>query len=215
MHVRLMSPGGLVALALFATACSGGAGAAAPAPPPAPAASAPAAAPASGAPAASAPAAPAAPPRQEIVKMSPGVSGVAYAPLFIGRERGYLREEGIEFEDARLGNNVLAPLIPALASGQVDVAGGAPAAGLFNAIAQGINVRVVLDMTTASPGNETNGMIARKELVESGRLRQASDLRGLRVAIPTKGSITERMLDAVLASGGLTLEDVDRTEIPY
>jgi len=70
-------------------------------------------------------------------------------------------------------------------------------------------------MTTAYPGNETNGMIARKELVDSGRLRQASDLRGLRVAIPAKGSITERMLDAVLASGGLTVQDVDRTEIPY
>src|SRR5262249_32519027 len=141
MHVRLMSPGGLVALALFATACSGGAGAAAPAPPPAPAASAPAAAPASGAPAASAPAAPAAPPRQEIVKMSPGVSGVAYAPLFIGRERGYFREEGIEFEDASLGNNVLAQLIPALASGQVDVAGGAPAAGPVDPGAPGTNIR--------------------------------------------------------------------------
>src|SRR5262249_56043704 len=98
--------------------------------PPGPGGWARAAAPASGAPAASAPAAPAAPPRQEIVKMSPGVSGVAYAPLFIGRERGYFREEGIEFEDASLGNNVLAQLIPALASGQVDVAGGGPAAGL-------------------------------------------------------------------------------------
>src|SRR5207248_4395820 len=127
MDGRLISPGGMVALALLRAACSGGA--AAPAPPPAVAA--PAAAPA-------APAAP--PPRQETVKMSPGVSGVAYAPLFIGRERGYFREEGIEFEDANLGNNVLAQLIPALAAGQVDVAGGAPAAGLFNAIAQGVNV---------------------------------------------------------------------------
>src|SRR5262249_59865056 len=124
-------------LARLVAACSGGAGAAAPPPSPA----APAAAPASGAAAPSAPAAPVAPPRQEVVKMSPGVSGVAYAPLYIGRERGYFREEGIEFEDASLGNNVLAQLIPALASGQVDVAGGAPAAGPVDPGAPGTNIR--------------------------------------------------------------------------
>jgi NitT/TauT family transport system substrate-binding protein len=182
----------------------------------APQAAAPAAAPAATAavPTAGVPVAAAPRPADKVI-MSPGLSGTSYAPLFVALERGYFREEGVELEDPQIGNSTLAQVIPALAAGQIEVAGGATSAGFFNAIAQGVNVRIALDQTTAFPGNEANGVLVRKDLLDSGRVRDPSDLRGLRVGIPTKGHSTEMLLDTLLGRGGLGLQDVETVEIPY
>src|SRR5439155_4338193 len=112
-----------------------------------------------------------------------------------------------ELGEPESGDITLAQIIPPLTAGQIEVAGGATSAGFFNAIAQGVNVRIALDQTTAFPGNEANGVLVRKDLLESGRVREPSDLRGLRVGIPTKGHSTEMLLDILLGRSGLGLQD--------
>jgi NitT/TauT family transport system substrate-binding protein len=106
-------------------------------------------------------------------------------------------------------------MLPSLAAGQVDMGVGGVAAGLFNAIAQGIPVRIVLDMWTAYPGNEAGGLIIRKDLVDSGQVRDIRDLAGLRLAITSKGQATEYGLHAGLVQGGLSLADVETLEMSY
>lgn len=151
-------------------------------------------------------------PRLETVKVATQPI-ISFAPVFVGRERGYFRQESIEIEEVAFDTS--SQIMPSLAADQIDVAAGGTAAGLFNAIAQGISVRIVLDQWTAVPGNEAGGVIVRKELVDSGRVRQPSDLRGLRVGFTSKGHSTEMLMDKALSAGGVTLQDVQTTELPY
>jgi NitT/TauT family transport system substrate-binding protein len=61
--------------------------------------------------------------------------------FFIADERGYFRDVGLEigFETFQSGAAMIAPL----SAGQLDVAGGALSAGLYNAIARGVPLRAV------------------------------------------------------------------------
>lgn len=206
---------GLVA-GLLLLSCAPGAAPPAPAAAP-PSASAPTAATAGSTGGGPAPAAPVAassssPPRLETVKIatqpSPGFSAV-----FVGRERGYFRQEGIEIEEVPFDTST--QIMPAIAAGQIDVGAGGIAAGFFNAIASGIPARIVLDLATARAGDRTSGVLVRKELIDSGRVREAADLRGLRAGFTSKGHSTEMLVDVVLGAGGLSLQDVETSELPY
>jgi len=162
---------------------------------------------------ASAPAAAA--PRLDPVKVAEGNATINMAPLYLGIERGYGREDGIEIDLVDLGTGTSAQVLPALAAGQIEVAVGGTAAGLYNAIAQGVSLRITLDMTTAYPGNEAAGILVRKELIDSGRVREPADLWGLRLGFTSKGHSTQMIWDKVLGWGGLTFQDVESVEIPY
>jgi NitT/TauT family transport system substrate-binding protein len=179
MERRLRHCSLLVALTLLVASCAGGSR-----PAPAGSAAAPsnAAASASAPATAAAPAAPttaAAPPPRAVVKIA-ATPSISNGGRYIAMERGYFAEEGIELED--VPSDTSAQLFPSLAAGQIDILSGGPTSGLFNAIAQGIPARIVLDQWTGFPGNEAGGIIARKELLDSGRLAQPADLRGLRLA---------------------------------
>jgi NitT/TauT family transport system substrate-binding protein len=202
----------LIAIASLALgACTSGAPAAPRGAPP-PAATSGAAAPAAPSNPAPAAAAPTAPPALAKIKIATTPS-ISNGGRYVADERGYFREEGIEMED--VASDTSAQMLPSLAAGQIEVGAGGVAAGLFNAIAQGIPVRIVLDQWTAYPGNGAGGIIVRKDLTDSGRVRDFADLRGLNVAITSKGQATQYGLAMGLAKAGLTLADVETTEMPY
>jgi NitT/TauT family transport system substrate-binding protein len=139
--------------------------------------------------------------------------GLGSAGLYIALDRGYLKDENLTFEEVRFDTS--AGMIPSLSTGQVDFGIGGVAAGLFNSIAQGISVRLVLDSWTALPGNQAGGLIVRQDLIDSGRVHDLPDVKGLRVAVTSKGQATEYALNIALASVGLTAADVDVTELSY
>src|SRR4051794_9919224 len=200
----------LVVLGLALVACTSGTPAASkPAPAPAaPSNNAPPAAASNPAPAGQAPAAaaPTALPGLAKIKIATTPS-ISNGGRYIADERGYFREEGLELED--VASDTSAQMLPSLAAGQIEIGAGGVAAGLFNAIAQGIPVRIVLDQWTAYPGNGAGGMILRKDLADSGRVRDFADLRGLNVAITLKGQATQYGLAMGLAKAGLGLADVE------
>jgi NitT/TauT family transport system substrate-binding protein len=132
---------------------------------------------------------------------------------YVAMERGYFEEEGIRVED--VPSDTSAQLLPSLAAGQVDLLSGGTASGIFNAIAQGIPLRIVLDQWTGFPGNEAGGLMMRKDLIDSGRVREPADLRGLRLAMTSKGHNTEMVISNVLAMGGLTFADVETVTLAY
>src|SRR5262245_11683747 len=164
---------------------------------------------------ASAPAAPAPPtePLPLVTLKLAGQPALPAAPRYVAIERGYLREEGIELEE--VPSTTSAQMLPALAAGQIDMGLGGPTSGLFNAIAQGIPVRMALNMWTAYPGDRAGGLIVRQDLADSGQVRDSGDLAGLRIAITAKGHATQFALYKGLRQGGLLLEDVETTELSY
>jgi NitT/TauT family transport system substrate-binding protein len=151
-------------------------------------------------------------PQPETVKVSVFPS-LGHAGTFIGMKRGYFAEERIEIEEVPYDTS--SQIIPSLSVGHLDIATGGTAAGFFNAVAQGINVRITLDQTSAAVGTMNNGVLVRRELIDSGRLREPADLRGLRLGFTSKGHSTEMLLDTVLGWGGLTFQDVETAQLPY
>src|SRR5215217_8419557 len=94
------------------------------------------------------------------VKVGTVPGAISNAGRFVAIERGYFLEEGIDFEEVAFDTS--AKMLPALAAGQIDVGIGGSSAGLFNAIAQGIPLKIVLDSTSAYPGDSAGGLLVRK-----------------------------------------------------
>jgi NitT/TauT family transport system substrate-binding protein len=187
---------------------------------PAPAASPPAAAPPSNPSnpgSASAPPAPAPPAPAAAAPREPQTIRLAHAGSYsswkLAQERGYFEEEALTIDDTIFDTSTR--MLPALAQGQIDSATGGIAAGFFNAIAQGIPVRMVLDIWSAVPGNQAGGLYVRKDLVDEGQVRDMRDLRGRRIGITTFGHGTEWVLHRGLQQVGLSIDDVEPVELSY
>jgi NitT/TauT family transport system substrate-binding protein len=131
---------------------------------------------------------------------------------YLATELGYFAEEGIQLDYVR-GNP--ADMVPALVSRQVDVGAGGISAGLFNAFARGVPIKVVADHGANLPNASAGGIALRKDLVESGAYRAPADLRGRVVAVSSVGSTGYISLDRFLQSGSLGIEDVEVATLPF
>jgi NitT/TauT family transport system substrate-binding protein len=141
------------------------------------------------------------------------ISGASDAGFFIGMDQGYFAEQGLQLETTQFDS--AARMVAPLGAGQLDAGGGAHSAGLFNAIARGIPLKIVADKGSTPPGFGYQAMLFRSDLVDSGRLRGPGDLRGMRVAVSAQGTSAEVSLGQWLATAGLTLDDVDRVELGF
>jgi len=137
-----------------------------------------------------------------------GVLGASSdAPYYIADARGYFRDAGIEAVFVN-GTNT-AQLVAPLATGALDVGSGAPSASLYNAVARGVDIKIVADKGSMPKGYGFMPLLVRKDLIDSGRFRSFADLKGLRVGSPTPGGANVATLNEALKKGGLTLEDID------
>lgn len=184
--------------------------------PEAPKAATPAAAPKATTPAAS-PAtpkaeAPAKPKELAVVKV--GLVGYGSdGGAFIADARGYFKEQSIQFEFVPF--NAPPPMVSALATNQVDVAGVGPNPQFLNAVSRDINIKTVADKGNLSKGNGFLALVVRKNLVDSGKYKGAADLKGLKIAIapPAMTSPSAINVDIMLQGVGLTLKDVELVDL--
>ena len=149
---------------------------------------------------------------QDIVKI--GNNGVVSDAMFyIAEKLGYFAEQNIKVEfvlfDA--GPQMIAPL----GTGQIDVAAGASSAGLFNAVARGIDIKMVADKGSMPPGYLYVPLLIRKDLVDSGRYKTFADLKGLKIAEAGEGGTPGSFLEEALKQVGLTYKDVDHVYMSY
>ncbi len=152
----------------------------------------------------------------QIERVSVGtVASVSDAGVYLGIAKGYFKEQGLEVEPMVFdsGSNQ----IGILASGKLDIAGGTPAAGTFNAFAQGINIRIVADKGTHTPGHGYIAFLIRKEL--SSRVKKVEDLKKIdkpRFALPSTGGIgAEAQFRTLLKKAGLDEKNVEVKIVPY
>ncbi len=144
----------------------------------------------------------------EPVKVRMGVVGASADVVFwSGVERGYFAKEGVDLEIVKFDS--AARMMAPLGSGELQISAGGVSAGFFNAIARGIDMKIVADKTQTVPGLGTQSLVVRKDLIESGRYRALADLRGMKVASPAPGSASMTIMTKMLARGGLTIKDVD------
>jgi NitT/TauT family transport system substrate-binding protein len=136
---------------------------------------------------------------------------ITYAPYYIAIEEGYFEEQGIEVEVVNMTNTE--EVMPALSSGQVDVASGLISSGMLNAIARGADVRITADKGYIDPDGCVNfSVIGRSDLVESGQLETADQLAGKTVNV-VPATWLEYFFETVLETGGIGLDDVNTVNI--
>jgi NitT/TauT family transport system substrate-binding protein len=153
------------------------------------------------------PVARAAPGRQGLETVRVGtIANATDATFYWAQERGYLREQGLELEATPFNSAQF--MVAPLGADQLDVGGGGPGPGLFNAILRGVNLRIVTDRARAVPGTRFNCFMVRKSLLDNGTVRSFADLRGRVVAENAPGVITTYALDRQLQQAGLGLQDV-------
>jgi NitT/TauT family transport system substrate-binding protein len=108
---------------------------------------------------------------------------VSDAGIYIAADKGYFTEQGIAIETVQLDS--ASSVVTALASGQVDVAGGAPSAAIYNASRQGIGIKIVADKGSMPDGAGYIGLVVRKAMVD--QIKSLADLKGHNIAVAGAG----------------------------
>jgi NitT/TauT family transport system substrate-binding protein len=114
-----------------------------------------------------------------------------------------------------VGFDSAAKMVAPLGAGHLDVGAGAASAGLYNAIARGIGVKIVADKARNIKGAGFQAFMVRKDLIDSGKVRKFSDLKGMKVAISGAGGSDASVLDQAMQSAGLKFEDVDKVYLGF
>jgi NitT/TauT family transport system substrate-binding protein len=133
--------------------------------------------------------------------------------FFIADKKGYFRDEGLAVTFTPF--NSAAKMIAPLGVGQLDVGGGTVAAGLYNAVGRGINVKVVADKGSIQPGYGFSALMVRKDLVDSGRYKSYKDLKGMTIAIGASGTGTASALNEAMKKGGLQYSDANIIDLGF
>jgi len=111
----------------------------------------------------------------DLVKVRVGVtSSSSDAGFFIADKKGYFRKEGLEV--TLISFDSAAKMVAPLGVGQLEVGGGAPSAGLYNALSRGIDIRIVADKGSTPPGYDYQPLLVRKDHIDSGRYKSLKDL---------------------------------------
>jgi NitT/TauT family transport system substrate-binding protein len=135
------------------------------------------------------------------------------APIYIAAKKGYFREEGFE---AKVTNfRSAADMVAPLGIGQLDAGAGSASAGLYNAMLQGIKIKIVADKASSSPGYGATKILLRKDHVDSGRFKELKDFKGMKFAMNAPGVSNTATLNAILKSAGLKYSDVETVNMPF
>ncbi len=134
-----------------------------------------------------------------------------YAPVFVAEEKGYFDEQGLDVTLSPFAGG--ADPIALTASGELDAAAAGLGPAFWNGVAQG------LPLTIVAPGHAEGNPVATplmisKAACETGAIASVADLAGKRVAVNARGA-TEYWLAQALATGGLTLDDIELQTLAF
>lgn len=136
----------------------------------------------------------------------------ADAAVFIAMDKGFFRDEGVKVDLQQF--NTGAQYVAPLGAGQLDVGSGGISAGLFNAVAGNVGIKMVAAKSVVGSPSYTS-LLVRKDLVKSGRYKDFSDLKGMKVAIPSLGIPPHTELSLFLQKAGLSVKDVQIEQLGF
>lgn len=144
------------------------------------------------------------------------VPSTLFAPLYVADERGYFAEEGIELsmETVAAGQDA----IPLTAAGQAEVLVAGLGSGLFSAVNDDLEVKVVGSMGGGGgeEDNSPSALMVETSLVESGEISEIDDLEGRTVALSGDlGGAGAYQMASILEQGDLTLDDIEVLNVDF
>jgi NitT/TauT family transport system substrate-binding protein len=137
------------------------------------------------------------------------IGAVSDAGIFIAQEKGYFADEGLDVEI--VGFKAAPQILPAIATGEVQVSGSAVTPALFNAFARGIVMKLVADKGQVAQGFGFAAIVIRSDL--AGTVRDFKDLKGRKFAVMGKGVSSTTQLGKALELGGIEPNEVELIEL--
>ena len=134
-------------------------------------------------------------------------------PLLFALDRGYFKEEGLDVEAIHFDSG--ARMVAPLATGDLDVAGGATSAAFFNAADRGIAIRIVANRSAMAPGYRFQTVVVRSDLVRSGRFKSYADFKGMKIALPAAGIGSQVDIEAMARRGSIAYEDIEQVYLNF
>jgi len=142
------------------------------------------------------------PARAETIRAADGpfITGGAF---YIARDKGYFKKLGLDIDTRQFADGALA--VPSLVSGELDVTFMTAAASLFNSVAKGAPLTVILDRGNNRPGYAYTVLNVTQKLADQGvkSLADVGKLKGKRVAVNALGSINHFNAALALIKAGL------------
>jgi len=140
-----------------------------------------------------------------------GFTYLTSSAFHIAMQEGYFAEQGIDAE--LITASPQQELLPLLIQGEVDVMYHQFNSGLLNAIASGADMKVVCaGAPYVDGGCPYSGLLARKELLDSGALDDLSSVTQYRFALRAH-SFPAYMTECALRSVGITVDDLSITPL--
>ena len=128
------------------------------------------------------------------------------AVLFLGVEKGYFKEFGIDPELVYF--QAAQPIAVALASGDIEVGATGLTAGLYNIVTGGVRIWIVADKGREWPDYNLSALVVRKDLYDAG-VRTLRDLKGKKIGVTQIGSTFHYNVGRYLEKEGMALGDVE------
>lgn len=138
------------------------------------------------------------------------LSSSLFTPLYVADAMGYFAEEGITLEYTAIQSGQDG--IPMLSNNQLDVMVAGFSAGMFNALNEGLEFKIVgsMGISPGDPDASPTALEVRQELVDDGSVTSVADLAGRQIAVAGgPGATGGYLLASMLEEGGLTLNDVE------
>lgn len=140
------------------------------------------------------------------------------APFFVGIEKGYFAEEGLDLKLERIAGG--ADMLLQTAAGNFDIGSGGIGVSLFNAAATAIKAGQEVPFEVVAPLHHeqppvATPLVVSKERFESGEITKVSDLKGKKVSINAPGASIEYWLYRALKAGGLSYKDVTVVTVSF
>jgi NitT/TauT family transport system substrate-binding protein len=147
----------------------------------------------------------------EPTKVAVGVIPIAdVAPLYLGIEKGFFEEEGLEVEFQPVQGGAAA--VPAVVANELQFAFG-NSISLLQAQERGIDFRIVTEGVQGgeSDADSTNGIV----VPEGSDIRTAADLAGKTIAVNTLDNLGEVTVKASLENNGVDVSGIKFLEVPF
>lgn len=135
------------------------------------------------------------------------VESLGNLPVFIAMDKGYFKEQGINIELVPVQTTALA--YPGMGTGELDFTAGALIPAQMNAVERGLPLKILTTLGRSKSGSDWIWWVLRKDLADSGQVKTAANLKGMKVGLTGKGSLSELALQLMLEKEGLKLDDVE------
>ncbi|MEL3888848.1 ABC transporter substrate-binding protein [Ferrovibrio sp. MS7] len=133
---------------------------------------------------------------------------VSAGPYFIAQAKGYFKKVGLDVTSTSFIDQAQA--MPGLAAGEFDITGATISAGLFNLMAKGTPVRLIMEGGRESPGMGSNAILVSNETYAAGftNLAGYKFAKGRNFGVSTRGAVAQYLHYTALERAGLTPDDV-------